>query len=143
MRIRATAKLEDVADIVLANVADVCSAERGSGATNVLHLTLRAERSLALGTYPIVIDTTMGGSGAAPQGTAVLWSVSDVGGDACTLNNTDAMSGSVTLTYVGDERIDGTIDLALESNGTKVSGSFAAPLCGAVGSSSVACPLGR
>jgi hypothetical protein len=96
------------------------------------------------GPFPIVSDTVEGGSGPAPQGTAVRWTISDIGGDPCTLDNSashNPITGTVTVTsYAQDVRVEGTLDLH-GPNGAVLGGSFDARTCGTITLASYACEL--
>jgi len=133
---------EYLLDIVLGDVADVCHTSRTNRFTKVLHLTLRSANAPSPGTFAIVRDTVMGGSGPAPQGTGVLWSISDVGPDLCSLDNQDQGSaGAVTLTKVTSDAIEGAVDITLANAAAKAQGTFVATSCVAPGRATLACPL--
>ncbi|HSO32064.1 MAG TPA: hypothetical protein VLT33_06100, partial [Labilithrix sp.] len=141
-RTSVTTNGQGMLDIAFADVDDVCRTARTDKLSRVLHLTLRAEGAITAGTFAIVNDTVLGGSGPAPQATAVVWSIYDVGSDVCSLSNDDqGISGSITLTSVGAGAIEGTLDLALAKGGVQVQGAFGASLCAQPLRPTFACPL--
>lgn len=141
-RVSRTVKGEGVLDIAFADVDDVCRTSRTEAFTDVLHVTLRSPGAPAPGAFAIVPDTVMGGSGPAPQGTAVLWSVYDVGSDLCSLSNKNAAaSGTVTLTKVTADTLEGTVDSTLQTGSAKVQGTFEATRCDTPRAGAFSCPL--
>jgi hypothetical protein len=133
---------EGLLDIVLGDAVEVCRSARTEQFTNVLHLTLRSSGAMKPGTFPIVLDTVMGGSGDAPQATVVLWKVYDVGEDLCAVSNDDqGRSGTITITQVTDAVVEGSMLLTREKAGSKIEGSFRAIACFSPPKQSVACPL--
>ena len=136
---------EALLDIVFADSDDVCGAPRSAQLTKVLHLTVRTSGAMEPGTYPVIVSTVLGGSGDAPESTVVVWAVSDVGGDLCTLSSDDEAGyggvDTITLTRVSDDVVEGTVNFTLKKAGSKVVGSFRATSCPAAQKKSFACPL--
>lgn len=129
-------------DIVIGDADDVCGSPRAA-MSHVLHLTLRSRGAMQPGTFGIVDDTVMGGSGLAPQATVVHWLIHDVGSDRCSLSNDDGGSGgTITLTRVSDDVVEGRVALTMRE-GDAIEGSFRATLCRSATLESLACPLSR
>jgi hypothetical protein len=130
-------------DIVLADAPEMCAASRPA-LSRSLQVTIRAAGQMAPGLFPIVVDTFVGGSGPAPQGTAIVWTIRDVGVDACVLDNlaTDnPITGTVRVTsYAEDTLVQGTVDLH-GPNGSQITGSFRAGVCPQIDAESYACEL--
>lgn len=138
-----TDREERMLDIVFADSLALCSSPRTASSTPVFHVTLRAAANTTFpGTYSIVHDSVMGGSGAAPSGTAVMWSVYDGASDACSLTNTDELAGTVTITEASATRVTGTLSLTSATQNTgSIQGTFSAQACHVVDKRTFACPL--
>jgi hypothetical protein len=129
-------------DILFADADEACATSRADRFTKVLHVTVRLPATDTSGSIPVVLDTVMGGHGPAPQATAVLWSIYDVGADLCSLSNEDqGASGTITLTKISADAVEGTVDLGLDRTPGKVQGVFAATLCETPARTTYACPL--
>ncbi|MDB4995793.1 MAG: hypothetical protein JWM74_3225 [Myxococcaceae bacterium] len=133
-------------DIVIADTPDLCGTPRGAPFAKVLHLTLRAQGPMTTGAFPVAAhETVMGGSGPAPEATVVVWTVYDVGGDLCSLSNGNedqtTTGGTITLTRVSDDVVEGSLALTAKSPATPIAGSFRATSCSAARKETFACPL--
>ncbi len=133
-------------DIVIADTPDLCGTPRGSAFAKVLHLTLRAQGPMTTGAFPVAAhEPIMGGSGPAPQATVVVWTVYDVGGDLCSLSNGNedqtTTGGTITLTRVTDDMVEGSLALTAKSPATPIAGSFRATSCARARKETFACPL--
>lgn len=137
-----TEQSDGLLDIVLGDAADTCEATRTEQFTKVLHLTLRSKGDMKPGTFAVVDDTIMGGSGDPPQATAILWNVYDVGADLCALSNEDAAisGGTITVTSASDSIVEGSVELRLGRSNAKVEGTFRAAAC-SPSREVFACPL--
>ena len=131
-------------DIVIGAADDVCHAARTERFTKSLHLTLHAKGAMAPGTFPVVDDTVMGGSGPAPQATVFVWNVYDVGPDRCALSGGDeaVTGGTITIASVGESIVEGTLAITLRKGGP-VSGAFQASACARPDDGTHACALGH
>ena len=133
-------------DIVIADAPDLCGTPRGAPFAKVLHLTLRAPGPMTTGAFPVAAnDTVMGGSGPAPEATVVVWTVYDVGGDLCSLSNgpedQTTTGGTITLTRVSDDVVEGSLALTAKSPASPIVGSFRATSCSPARKETFACPL--
>lgn len=145
-RVARTGAGEGLLDVVLGDADDLCTTARTEKLTPALHLTLRAGGAMKPGSFPVVLDTVLGGSRDAPAATVVYWRVYDVADDTCAVTNTDqgATGGTIAITSFGeDTAVDGTIDVTLDQSGTKIEGSFHALPCLRPRPESLACFLAR
>lgn len=135
---------ESLVEIILSDEADPCTTLRTRPFTKVVQLTLRLPSPTTTGAVPVVRDTVLGGSGPAPQATATLWTIHDVGPtlDVCSLSNEDqGVSGVVSITGITGDVVEGTLDVELGNASTHAVGTFRAVACPAADKHALACPL--
>jgi hypothetical protein len=136
-------KDDGLLDIIIGDAGEVCHTPRTEQFTKSLHLTLHAKGPMAPGTFPVVDDTIMGGSGPPPQATAIVWDLYDVAGIyLCSVSNSDygVTGGSITITKVSDTVVEGTLSMTLQKGGA-VSGAFKANACAHPDARGHACAL--
>lgn len=112
------------AAVFITNVANTCSVlqnHHDPGSTTSLSLeVIQLGTSVAPGTYTIT-------NGATPTGeTEATYFATNASCE--TVTNTNALTGSITLTAVSSTSVQGTFDVTLAS-GDHLTGSFDAPVC--------------
>jgi hypothetical protein len=107
--------------IMITQYANACTAPRDTSKPVLAFYLRSGDRELGPGTFPIVDSFVAGGQGPAPQGTANVFGLDAAD---CGVHNFDqGASGSVTLTAVAPERVEGTFDVTFNASGS-FSGRF-------------------
>ena len=109
------------ASMVMGEYASMCSTPRPNLSPAFYFYLRAAGADVVPGTYPLVDDVVLGGSGPAPQATLTIVRLSSAD---CAIDNVDqATTGTVVITNVSGGILEGTFDATLGKNG-HAKGSF-------------------